>query len=235
MPNKVARVRAVRSSTGLLRGGRMVFGQFQQFLSNTEATELREEETMRAARTLERPADRRRTAAAIAVGALLGPTLLASAWPSAVAAGSATYRNPIAPLIAGDGVVESCADPTTIRDTNHDGRWYLFCTTDPLNDDDRDAGGALRFHLIPILSSADLVHWRYEGDAFQSRPAYARPDAGLWAPEIVYHPETGQYLLYYTVTDTTLPGGGSAIGVATAASPAGPWTHAGAPVVEPHG
>src|SRR3954463_7747066 len=190
---------------------------------------------MRAARTLERPADRRRTASAIAVAALLGQTLFASAWPSAVAAGSATYRNPIAPVIAGDGVVESCADPTTIRDANHDGRWYLFCTTDPLNDDDRDAGGALRFHLIPILSSADLVHWRYEGDAFQSRPAYARPDAGLWAPEIVYHPETAQYLLYYTVTDTTLPGGGSAVGVATAASPAGPWTHAGAPVVEPHG
>ncbi|MBA2382963.1 MAG: family 43 glycosylhydrolase, partial [Chloroflexi bacterium] len=178
---------------------------------------------------------RRRAGSSLAIAALLAQAVLSAVSPAAAAAATGTYRNPIAAGIPGDGVIESCADPTVTRDEAGSGRWYLFCTSDPLNDDDRDAGGALRFHLIPILSSADLVHWRYDGDAFQGRPAYARADAGLWAPEIVYHPETGEYLLYYTVTDTTLPGGGSAIGVATAPSPAGPWTHATAPVIEPHG
>jgi arabinan endo-1,5-alpha-L-arabinosidase len=177
---------------------------------------------------------RRRVAAAAATAALVGQVVLAAAVPGAVAAASGTYRNPIAPTISGDGIVESCADPTVIYGQKGEGRWYLYCTTDPLNDDDRDSGGNLRFHLVPILSSADLVHWRYDGDAFTTRPSYAVANAGLWAPEIVFYPETGLYHLYYTVTDTTFPGGGSAIGVATSTSPTGPWTHASSPVVEPH-
>jgi arabinan endo-1,5-alpha-L-arabinosidase len=111
----------------------------------------------------------------------------------------------------------------------------MYCTSDPLNDTDRLPNGEFDFHLIPMLSSADLVHWTYEGDAFETRPAYAVPTAGLWAPEIAYYPETGSYHLYYTVTDTTLPGGGSAIGLATAPTPLGPWTHQAVPAVEPHG
>ncbi|HEX5013874.1 MAG TPA: family 43 glycosylhydrolase [Candidatus Limnocylindrales bacterium] len=164
----------------------------------------------------------------IALAALATPT-------ASLGAGGATYQNPLEPVIPGDDVVESCADPSVIRGQEGEGRWYLYCTTDPLNDEDRLPDGSLRFHLIPMLSSADLVHWTYEGDAFPTRPAYATPTAGLWAPEIVHHPETGEYLLYYTVTDTTLPGGGSAIGVASAPSPLGPWTDSGTPAVEPHG
>jgi len=161
--------------------------------------------------------------------------LLVMALPGAALGGGKTYRNPLEPAIAGDGIVQSCADPTVIRGQKGDGLWYLYCTTDPLGDDDRLPDGSLRFHLIPMLSSPDLVHWTYQGDAFTARPGYAVPDAGLWAPEVVYHPETGQYLLYYTVTDTTLPGGGSAIGVAAAPTPLGPWIDSGAPAVEPHG
>jgi arabinan endo-1,5-alpha-L-arabinosidase len=172
---------------------------------------------------------RRASAAALAV---LTTIVLAIGAPAGLAAGGETYRNPLKPTIAGDGVVESCADPTLIRGQEGEGRWYLYCTSDPLNDEDRNPDGSFRFHLIPMLSSADLVHWTYEGDAFAFRPAYATTDAGLWAPEIVYHPETGKYFLYYTVTDTIA--GGSAIGVATAPTPLGPWIHAGAPVVESH-
>lgn len=172
-----------------------------------------------------------RTAALLAAAALI----LTVAAPTARAADPVTYRNPLQPTIPGDGIVESCADPTVIQGQEGEGRWYLYCTTDPLNDDDRLANGDLRFHLIPMLSSTDLVHWTYEGDAFTTRPSYATGNAGLWAPEVVYHPETGDYLLYYTVTETTLPGGGSAIGVATGPTPLGPWTQADAPAVEPHG
>ena len=171
-----------------------------------------------------------RTSALVAIAvALLLPG-------SAVSAGSpGTYRNPLTPTGPGDGIVESCADPTVIRGQEGEGRWYMYCTTDPLNDEDRQEGGAFNFRLIPMLSSVDLVNWTYEGDAFATRPQYAVPSAGLWAPEIMYYPETGAYHLYYTVTDTTLPGGGSAIGVATGPTPLGPWTHETSPAVEPHG
>ena len=179
--------------------------------------------------------DRRPLIAALVAAILLaGLALTAVALPAPVLAGSGTYRNPLEPAIPGDGLVESCADPSVLYGQEGEGRWYLFCTTDPLNDEDRDDAGNFNFRLIPILSSDDLVTWRYEGDAFAARPAYATADAGLWAPEITYHAESGQYHLYYTVTNTTLPGGGSAIGVATAESPLGPWVHAAAPAVEPH-
>ena len=167
----------------------------------------------------------------------LGTILAALALLAApvAAAGTGTYRNPLEPVVPGDGIVESCADPTVIEGQESEGLWYMYCTTDPLNDEDRLPGGGFDFRLIPMLSSKDLVNWTYEGDAFSTRPAYATATAGLWAPEIAYYPETGSYHLYYTVTDTTLPGGGSAIGVATAPTPLGPWTHQATPVVEPHG
>lgn len=146
---------------------------------------------------------------------------------------SPTYRNPLEVVTQAGMTVESCADPTVIRAQQpSDRNWYLYCTTDPLSSDDRDAAGNLIFHLIPIFKSLDLVHWTYVGDAFTSRPSYAVANAGLWAPEIQYF--NGQYYLYYTVTDTTLPGGGSAIGVATSSSPTGPWTHSRSPAIEPH-
>lgn len=177
---------------------------------------------------------RARFAAAFATAGLV----LSVLWSPVAAAGgptAGTYRNPLEPVVPGDGIVESCADPTVIYGQEGEGRWYMYCTTDPLNDEDVNAAGTdYNFHLIPMLSSADLVNWRYEGDAFSARPAYATGGAALWAPEIVFHPETGNYYLYYTVTDTTIPGGGSAIGVAVGPTPLGPWTHTGAPVVEPH-
>jgi arabinan endo-1,5-alpha-L-arabinosidase len=186
---------------------------------------------------LQNPSIRSRRTGTIArlVAVALAALLVAPLTASVAAAGSGTYRNPLEPVVPGDGIVESCADPTVIQGQEGEGRWYMYCTTDPLNDEDRLANGDFRFRLIPMLSSSDLVNWTYEGDAFTTRPEYATATAGLWAPEIAYYPETGSYHLYYTVTDTTLPGAGSAIGVATAPTPLGPWTHQAAPAVEPHG
>src|SRR5690349_13997055 len=77
-----------------------------------------------------------------------------------------TYHNPLQPQIPGDGVVESCADPTVFRGQQPgDNYWYMFCTTDPLNDTDR-TGTNFNFHLIPMMRSLDLVNWTYVGDAF---------------------------------------------------------------------
>jgi len=151
--------------------------------------------------------------------------------PDSPAAGRPNfYTNPLNVQIPGDGQVESCADPSIIH--AQDSYWYIYCTTDPLNDEDRDPGGNFNFHLIPMLRSYDLVNWTYIGDAFASKPSWVNPNAGLWAPDIRYF--NGLYYLYYTASDTSLPGGGSAIGVATSTSPAGPWVDSGTPVVEPH-
>ncbi len=157
--------------------------------------------------------------------------------PQAVAASELasgdTYTNPLDIQVPGGGKVESCADPSIIRgQAVGDNAWYMYCTTDPLNGEDRNASGGFNFRLIPILRSYDLVSWTYMGDAFSSRPGWVADDVGLWAPEIAYF--DGQYHLYYTAPWTDLPGGGSAIGVATAPSPMGPWVDSGGPVVEPH-
>ena len=174
-------------------------------------------------------------AVTLAVSALAAP----AGAPSAAEAASANYRNPVNVSIPGGGSVESCADPTLIQgQTAGDTDWYMYCTTDPLNGEDRDGSGNFNFHKIPMLRSSDLVNWTYVGDAFTSNPAWADPGAGLWAPEIQYF--NGQYYLYYGVTDVVdavsgEPGcnGDNAIGVATSASPTGPWTDSGGPVVEP--
>ena len=143
------------------------------------------------------------------------------------------YTNPLSISIPGDGWVESCADPSIIYgQTPGDTNWYIYCTTDPLNGADRSDNGDFNFHLVPILQSSDLVNWVYAGDVFAERPGWVADDAGLWAPDIEYL--NGQYYLYYTASWTDLPGGGSAIGVATSSSPTGPWVDSGAPVVEPH-
>ena len=163
--------------------------------------------------------------------------VIASAWLTAgalligsatTAAAATTYANPILPTIPDGGVVETCADPTVMYGAEAEGLWYMYCTTDPLNGDDRGDDGNFNFHLIPMFSSPDLVTWTYEGDAFTARPSWVT--GPMWAPEIDYI--GGQYLLYYTAPDTAL--GGSAIGVATADTPLGPWTDSGDPVIDPH-
>jgi arabinan endo-1,5-alpha-L-arabinosidase len=172
-------------------------------------------------------------AAALALGACAPAAPAASAGDGRSRETEATYRNPLDVQLPGGERVESCADPSIIRgQLPGDTQWYVYCTTDPLNDQDKNASGGFNFHLIPTLSAADLVHWTYAGDVFSTRPGWVASDAGLWAPDI--HFFNGTYYVYYTASNTSLPGGGSAIGVATAPSPTGPWTDSGSPVVEPH-
>jgi arabinan endo-1,5-alpha-L-arabinosidase len=151
---------------------------------------------------------------------------VAAAVPSAAPAGAhhempPTYTNPVSAPAA-----DTFADPSVIR--GQDGAWYAYGTSDPLH------AGETTPHPVPILRSGDLVHWSYAGDAFGAghRPAWATPTAGLWAPDIRYL--AGRYVMYFTVTDTTLnEGDDSAIGVATAPTPTGPWTDSGRPIVAP--
>jgi arabinan endo-1,5-alpha-L-arabinosidase len=155
------------------------------------------------------------TAALLAAAGLVAGPRPADAAPRPVP----TYRNPVSAPAA-----DTFADPAVIR--GRDGFWYAFGTSDPL------LAGQTEHRLLPIMRSTDLVNWTYMGDAFTTRPAWATPTAGLWAPDIRY--TAGRYVLYFTVTDTTLnPGDDSAIGVATAPTPLGPWTATDGPVVSP--
>ena len=165
------------------------------------------------------------TALLLGVALFVAPAQTRAAPGAQTATG--TYTNPLPIAIPGGGQVENCPDPSIIHShTPGDTAWYVYCTTDALNEQDHTSSGWL-YHKIPELKSEDLVHWVYVGDAFTSPPIWASRNAGLWAPDIHYF--NGQYYLYYTVTDTPSSptnnnGGGSAVGVATAPTPTGTWT-----------
>ena len=166
--------------------------------------------------------------------------LLAALAGSATLAGAEapTYKNPLNLRLPGGELAQNCADPAILRDPQADRpTWYLYCTTDPVSKKEKDAKG-WRFRLMPIYRSHDLIDWTFVTDAFSERPAPATATAGLWAPEPVYL--NGRYYLYYTITDvddahSPEPGcdTDSAIGVATSASPAGPWQPVAGLVVPP--
>lgn len=139
---------------------------------------------------------------------------------SGAAQPASSYTNPVTADFA-----DTYADPAIIR--GKDGYWYLYATSDPLVE-----GG--EFGLMHVSRSTDMVDWEYLGTILdeETRPAWATETSFFWAPDIRY--VGGHYVLYFTVTDTTLnPGDDSAIGAATAPTPAGPWTPTNAPVVGP--
>ncbi|TDE89467.1 glycoside hydrolase [Occultella glacieicola] len=133
-----------------------------------------------------------------------------------------TVTNPIS-----DEFSDTYADPAIIR--GKDGYWYMYATSDPLTE------APSPFGLMHIARSTDFTNWEYLGEVFDesTRPAWATSGSFLWAPDIRY--VDGEYVLYYTVTDTVADPGqwNYAIGAATAPTPAGPWTDSGAAVVEP--
>jgi arabinan endo-1,5-alpha-L-arabinosidase len=144
-------------------------------------------------------------------------------WPT-------TFTNPLT-LNTGIGPSVSCPDPAIFKQrVGKSDTWYLYCTGDPLNAGDVNAAGQLNGHLIPQYTSFDLIHWTYIGDAFAHTPAWVGTATNqFWAAAVKHF--NGKYYLYYVAPNT--PQGAPAIGVATSASPAGPWTDAGAPVVAP--
>lgn len=187
-------------------------------------------------RQLSKPILAALTALALAAGipALATP---AAAAPAAAPDGHghgtarAAYSNPLDLDLGGGKKAEQCADPDVIRSQSpSDPAWYLYCTRDVIDSSLRNPDGSLVFSSIPTYRSTDLVHWTFVREALPTRPAWIG-NGDMWAPDVAY--VGGRYLLYYTATNTVTPGGGSAIGVATSDSPAGPWTDSGGPVVEP--
>jgi arabinan endo-1,5-alpha-L-arabinosidase len=154
------------------------------------------------------------------LAAVLTVAAVAAGTTAATAAPAVTTTNAISSSFA-----DTFADPSIIQ--GRDGYWYAYATSDPLV-----AGGP--FGLMHMARTKDFGSWEYLGTVFndQTKPAWAAPGSFFWAPDIRYL--DGHYVMYFTVTDTAAnPGGDPAIGVATAPTPAGPWTATDGPVVAP--
>nr|WP_278842740.1 arabinan endo-1,5-alpha-L-arabinosidase [Melissococcus plutonius] len=112
-------------------------------------------------------------------------------------------------MITTDGV----HDPTIIEEN---GKFYLFST----DTQQPPTTG------VPIRTSVDLVHWKFEKSAMKDVPKQAKEWSGakgLWAPEIIYM--NGEYRMYYSAS--TFGSTTSLIGLASAPHPLGPWKDQG--------
>ena len=134
--------------------------------------------------------------------------------------GRPTYTNAVT-----NGYSIDFPDPAVIR--GKDGYWYGYATGGPYDENDD------RHSQYKIARSTDLTSWEEVGSVFDkdNRPDWATETTGFWAPDIRYL--NGQYLLYFTVPDTTASEDGHdpAIGVATAPTPAGPWKPSDEPLI----
>lgn len=109
-------------------------------------------------------------------------------------------------------------DPTVVRDDG--GTYYMFSTDAVANAQEVPAG-------VHIRTSTDLVEWTYSGTAFDGVPSPAADWSGargLWAPDVVRWPAGGWHMYY---SASTFGSNTSAIGLAVAPSPAGPWEDCG--------
>jgi arabinan endo-1,5-alpha-L-arabinosidase len=120
-------------------------------------------------------------------------------------------------------------DPTVVRDD--DGTYWMF-STDARSDGPVRAG-------VQVRTSRDLVGWTFHGWALDGvpGPAYDWSNAGgLWAPDVVRVGEPGsgraEWRMYYSAS--TFGSRRSAIGLATAPHPSGPWTDRGMVIASDH-
>src|SRR4051794_25818954 len=108
---------------------------------------------------------------ALCVAAALLPLTSSAAAPRGRPKPPGSYTNPLAPRVPVGGTVDSCADPTVVRGQGRESKsWFMYCTTDPLNDSET-ADGVADFHPVPQMRSRDLVNWTYVGDALPTKPS----------------------------------------------------------------
>ncbi|HEY6048031.1 MAG TPA: glycoside hydrolase family 43 protein [Sphingomicrobium sp.] len=143
---------------------------------------------------------------ALALAALLS---LGAATP-ALGRAPATYSNPV--------LDADFPDPTVIRAP--DGYYYAYAT---------QTERAGKWINIQLARSADLVHWRYLGDALPKRPGWAATTQDFWAPHV--QRSGARYVMYFSAKpDTSDERHGLCLGVATANSPLGPFVDMGHPL-----
>jgi hypothetical protein len=141
---------------------------------------------------------------------------------------SSTFSAPFQPLLTENlspQVLHGYGDPAVSRVGEW---WYLVATSNDAPD------------AFPVARSRDLREWEMRGFVFPRgrQPAWAAVGEGVadfWAPEM--HRVGGEYRVYFAARERE--GHDLAIGVATSASPDGPWTTPAEPVlrggvIDPH-
>lgn len=144
-------------------------------------------------------------------GLLVASLALAGcAAPLAQSARPAAYANPV--------VDADFPDPAVILAP--DGFYYAFAT---------QTERAGKWLNIQVARSADLIHWQQLGDALPAKPGWASTTQDFWAPHVVR--DGARYLMYFSAKpNTSNERHGLCLAVATAASPAGPFTDMGHPL-----
>jgi arabinan endo-1,5-alpha-L-arabinosidase len=122
----------------------------------------------------------------------------------------ATYANPV--------LDADFPDPAVIRAP--DGFYYAYAT---------QTERAGKWINIQVARSADLVRWQYLGEALRGKPEWASKTQDFWAPHVIR--DGKRYIMYFSAKpDTSDERHGLCLAVATAASPAGPFTDMGHPL-----
>jgi hypothetical protein len=115
------------------------------------------------------------------------------------------------------------ADPQILY-SRKTGKYYLYPTSDGF-----DGWGG---YCFKAFSSDNLVEWKDEGvilDLSTDQVPWANGNA--WAPAIVEKEIDGEYRYFFYFSGNPTAGGGKQIGVAVAASPAGPFVDSGKPLI----
>ena len=111
-------------------------------------------------------------------------------------------------------------DPAALKAP--DGYYYVYATQGEVDG---------KMQNIQVARSRDLAKWERIGDALPVKPQWASKTQDFWAPHVSLH--NGRYYLYYSAKpDIALVDGksGLCLAVATATSPAGPFTDIGKPL-----
>ncbi len=108
-------------------------------------------------------------------------------------------------------------DPAVVRAS--DGNYYAYAT---------QTTGV----MVQVARSRDLVTWTRLGEAMPTRPTWASESQNFWAPDVLER--DGRFVMYFSAqidaSKRTSPDDGFCIGMATAATAAGPFVDVGRPV-----
>jgi arabinan endo-1,5-alpha-L-arabinosidase len=97
-----------------------------------------------------------------------------------------------------------------------DGTYYAYATQTTIGS---------RTVNIQVARSTDLKSWAYLGDALPSKPSWARTTQSFWAPDVIERGST--FFLYYSAVPDDSTGDENCLGLATSASPQGPFQDVG--------
>lgn len=177
------------------------------------------------------------TAAAAAASSSSSPSSMGAA-PSASANPNA-YAYTSAPLQL--AVLGNFPDPTIYYDAAGS-TWYALGTNTAAGilSATTDVGNALNSANVQIATSSDFENWTLLPPTSNPLPnlgnwtlkgtmppSYSVPNglkvnsANVWAPEVIQHPTTGEWLMYYSAASWEAPV--HCIGAATASAPTGPF------------